>query len=113
MRLLVSADNFAARGIDLDPAAPGPHRIELRRPRTVTVQLPDGVEGAQFRVLDAAGLPFDDDRHSGTMRYGVGKLAVDPAAARIEAFDGVTGASLGSGLVPADGKLYLSAARAK
>jgi hypothetical protein len=47
-----------------------------------------------------------DDRLQGAIRYGA-QLTVGAEAATIEVFDASTGAKLGSGLVPADGKLVL------
>ena len=80
--------------------------IELQQARKVTATPPPGVGGMQFRVLDVAGRPLVDDRLRGSIRYGAA-LTVGAEAATIEAFDATTGAKIGSGLVPADGKLVL------
>jgi hypothetical protein len=106
VRLFVQADQFAPHAVELDTGETGVHRIELQEARKVNVTPPAGVEGMQFRVLDNAGRPLADDRLTGTMRYGAA-LTVGAAAATIEAFDASTGANIGSGLVPADGKLVL------
>ena len=106
VRLFVWDEQHAPLAVEIDTGETGVHRIELQEARQVAVTPPAGVEGVQFRVLDNAGRPLADDRLSGTMRYGA-QLSVGAAAATIEAFDASTGAKVGSGLVPADGKLVL------
>ncbi|HZN40171.1 MAG TPA: sigma-70 family RNA polymerase sigma factor [Planctomycetota bacterium] len=106
VRLFAQADKFAPRAVEVDTGADEVHRIELQQAREVTWRSPAGVGGVQFRVLDTAGRPLVDDRLQGAMRYGA-QLTVGAEAATIEVFDASTGAMIGSGLVPADGKLVL------
>jgi hypothetical protein len=115
LRIFASAsrEGLAGRSIEIDTGDAGPLRIELHPARTVGVSVPDNVEGSQFCVLDVQGRPFHDDRLSGTVRYGGGNLAVDPAAATIVLFDAVSGAEIGRGPVPADGDLVIEAGERK
>ena len=106
VRLFVQADKLAPRAVEIDTGETDVHRIELQEARQVSVTPPAGVEGVQCRVLDTAGRPLVDDRLQGAIRYGA-QLTVGAEAATIEVFDASTGAKLGSGLVPADGKLVL------
>jgi RNA polymerase sigma factor (sigma-70 family) len=111
MRLFVEAQGHGARALAVDTGSEEPVRVELRAARAVSARVPKGAAAAQFRVLDANGLPLADDRIRGTMRYGGGQLELDAAATTVEAYDGQSGALLGTGAISAEGKAELAPPR--
>lgn len=111
VRLLVSAEGCAPRAIIAETDTAEDLVIELTAGRELKLAFSHGHK-TQLRVLDSAGLPIQDDRLSGTMRYGRGaNIRVDVQSVTVEAYDSVTGALRSTGLVPAHGELTLEAPR--